>query len=779
MADTVTKMTRVGRLRWIAGRSPIVALAVGCAVAPSAGAMSRPGDGDLSPRLAELTKPSVLAAPPGKRAAILDVALSGAGSLLRQGNRLLADVRFDHGAAGGVEALRDAGARIVNVSRRYQTVTVAVPPASLPELGRVARVEGVTEILSPLIHGAEGPGPVSSEVTSCFGVATSEGDAQVGADTARATFDVDGSGVKVGVLSDSFDNAPVASTIASEDVASGDLPGRGNPCGYADPVDLVDDGFADSDASDEGRAMAQIVHDLAPGAEVAFATAFTGISSFAENIRALRDAGAKVILDDISYFEEPFFQEGPVGVAVSEVTASGVTYYSSAGNNNLTEGGKDISSWEAPAFRNAGSCPLGPPQIAIQCMDFDPGIEVDTTFGVTVEAGATLIVDLQWAQPWFGVTTDLDAYLLNSSDDVVAEGIVDNVSDGKGEPREFLAWKNADASSQTARLAIDRCALACNPFGDSESPRLKFALLQNGSGVTSTEYADSGTGDIVGPTIFGHNGSENAMSVAAVPFFNSNAIEPYSSRGPVTHYFEPVNGTTPAAPLESPLPLAKPDIAATDGGASTFFGSCLTSWRFFGTSAAAPHAAAVAALQLDAKNTATPAEIKLAQQSTADAVGLFAPGAAGAGLVDAVGAIDALGVASTFPGAIPVPAPASVSCEPGPVSGSGPTPVVRPNPIVLEPIVDRTAPGTFFGQRPKKLVPTQGRWARVRFAFLADEDRVEFLCKFDRTRSSRCNRNLVHSFGLGPHVIGVAARDAAGNVDSTPAVYRFRVKRIL
>ena len=77
-----------------------------------------------------------------------------------------------------------------------------------------------------------------------------------------------------------------------------------------------------------------------------------------------------------------------------------------------------------------------------------------------------------------------------------------------------------------------------------------------------------------GPAIFGHNGTGAGMSVAAVPFSNSGAIEEYSSRGPVTHYFGPVIGTTPAAPLASPQVLAKPDIAATDGGATTFFAQC-------------------------------------------------------------------------------------------------------------------------------------------------------------------------------------------------------------
>ena len=60
------------------------------------------------------------------------------------------------------------------------------------------------------------------------------------------------------------------------------------------------------------------------------------------------------------------------------------------------------------------------------------------------------------------------------------------------------------------------------------------------------------------------------MSTAAVPFNNANTIETFSSRGPVSTYFTPVNGGTPGTPLTQNL--AKPDIAATDGGLTTFFG---------------------------------------------------------------------------------------------------------------------------------------------------------------------------------------------------------------
>ena len=113
----------------------------------------------------------------------------------------------------------------------------------------------------------------------------SEGDTQLAAAEARADFGVDGRGVTVGILSDSFDTDPSAPTRAATDVASGDLPGAANPCGYTDPFSVLDDSLV-TEATDEGRGMAQVVHDLAPGARIEFATAFKGEAAFASASRA-------------------------------------------------------------------------------------------------------------------------------------------------------------------------------------------------------------------------------------------------------------------------------------------------------------------------------------------------------------------------------------------------------------------------------------------------------------------------------------------------------------
>jgi hypothetical protein len=130
---------------------------------------------------------------------------------------------------------------------------------------------------------------------------------------------VNGTGIKVGVLSDSFNDLGAAADEAD-----------GAPPPAAD-IDVIKD--LASGGADEGRAMMQIIHDIAPGASLAFYTAFDSEQDFANGIPALAAAGCKVIVDDVSCYDEPFFQNGVVAQAIQTVEAAGVTYVSAAGND--------------------------------------------------------------------------------------------------------------------------------------------------------------------------------------------------------------------------------------------------------------------------------------------------------------------------------------------------------------------------------------------------------------------------------------------------------------
>jgi hypothetical protein len=403
----------------------VIAAALAClALLPTAGGASVvgfKGGGPLSPALEELATPAVAAKPLVAQSHQLGLPIAGPGSLLRDGGRVLVAVRLERGPGAALPALREAGARIVSAGVQTQTVTVSVSPSHLPEVASVQGVGAVWQLRAPVVRTPAG---------QCEGgAAISEGLTQLRADDAREAFGLRGAGQTVGVLSDSFDVASAASD-AHGDALSGDLPGPAGTCsGQHLPVDVLAEGPAEGE--DEGRAMLQIVHDLAPHANLAFATAFESEESFAENIERLArptaegGAGAGVIVDDVAWFEEPFFQDGPIAVAVDNVAADGATYLSAAGNDNLIDsGGRNIASWEAPAFRDSFGCPETVEKLpgfkGTHCMDFDPGLGLDRSFGITVAAGEVLTIDLQWAEPWFGVGSDLDAFLLSETGKLLA-----------------------------------------------------------------------------------------------------------------------------------------------------------------------------------------------------------------------------------------------------------------------------------------------------------------------------------------------------------------------
>jgi subtilisin family serine protease len=737
--------------------------------------------GPLSPVLAKLAEPSVRSLSPTRQARLLGLAPSGPGSLIRRDSRVLVYVRRESDA-GALSVLRRRGAQIVSNSSPLQTVTAAVPPADLRAIARAPGVLAVTQVRAPVLRAACDGGSVISE-----------GVAQLNVAAAREEFEVDGEGIEVGVLSDSFDQAteavtggPIA-TEAEEDEESGDLPGPQSPCATQETA--VDElqpyqFFEEEPSFDEGRGMLQIVHDVAPEADLSFNSAFNGELKFAQGIKALAVAGAEVIVDDVGYFEEPFFQDGPVAAAVDKVAEEGVTYLSAAGNDNLFDGeGNEIASWEAPQYRDSEGCP---PEVAAlpefnagHCLDFNPEAATDRSFGIKVEPEEVLTIDLQWAEPWEGVETDLDALLLDADGELLTGSADDNVGNTQ-RPLEIVQWENGSAAEQTVQLVINR-------FSGTADPRLKFIFLQNGGGVTGTEYPRSGGGDVVGPSIFGHAGAPGAIAVGAVRYEplpgEEEGPEPYSSRGPVTHYFGPVKGKTPASELPEPEVLSKPEIAATDCGRTTFFArqSAPGVWRFCGTSAAAPHAAGVAALLLEEEAGASPEEVRDALAASAVPVGSSGPCAVGGGLIEAVGALEAIEGAS-----FPAPEP----CEPPDASGTvfiapgdwgsetPPEPPVTPNPPASQappPPVARAAPSTSIARHPRATVKTRRSSIRLVFRFVSDQADAGFLCKVDNSAFRSCSARLVRRFRLGRHVVKVKARGATGLVDPTPAVFRFRV----
>jgi hypothetical protein len=131
-------------------------------------------------------------------------------------------------------------------------------------------------------------------------------------------------------------------------------------------------------------------------------------------------------------------------------------------------------------------------------------------------------------------------------------------------------------------------------------------------------------------TIYGHSNAAGAEAVGAVFYYNSPA---FGAATPILNGFSSVGGVPilfDTAGKPTSIVRQKPEISAPDGTNTTFFGSDIadpgdgsdldTFPNLFGTSAAAPHAAGVAALMLEAVGgpySLTPDEIYAGLESTA------------------------------------------------------------------------------------------------------------------------------------------------------------------
>jgi hypothetical protein len=520
---------------------------------------------------------------------------------------VVVDIRLTDTSQPTLAQLAHAGATVRAVSRPLGTVTATVAPGQLAGLEAMSQVKSVREDLEP----------VSSACTPVV----SQGDTVLAADQARTNFGVNGTGQTVGVLSDSFNSLGGAST----DVAGGELPGPGNPCGFAAPVDNA----VDQTGTDEGRAMAQIVHGLAPGAHLAFEDDGTSDVSMANNIDDLRiNHGATVLVDDITYPDEPFYQDGPIANAVTRARAANVPYFSSAGNSNITLGGHDVGSLEALHYQPDANCFVG----YLDCHNFSPtnaqAPNDDPGSGYSVRPGRTLTLDLQWAQPWGAVSTDYDLAIVDQNFNVLASSTIDNIADQV--PFELASFQNT--------LTTDKIVFAVVARFAGPATRFKIVNLGRQGSVDSAQFLVTQGNNTLGPTIFGHNGSSNAYSVAAANWATPSTPETFSSKGPVNILFQPVPGT---ALLPHAQVLNKPDFTAVDCVSTSFAANSGFS-PFCGTSAAAPHAAAIAALLLQEKPI-TAAQVGGLMTATATPFPAnFTPSVVGSGLLNALNAMRAI-----------------------------------------------------------------------------------------------------------------------------------------
>jgi hypothetical protein len=517
--------------------------------------------------------------------------------------------------------------------------------------------------------------------------------------------EIDGSGVRIGVMSDSFgcepgpfDPGAPTSTVAA-DKANGEL-----------PADVVVAADSCPGNADEGRAMLQLAHDVAPGAAGAFHTAFEGSFDFACGIMELGGIdtdGAKsacgtfgipyspltggdvsnVIVDDVIYFAEPMFMPGAIAQGADTVSQAGIPYFSSAGNQARasyeSEYREIIDNGNFGNNLNRGAA-SGPN--AIRVHDFGGGDTAQTISMIQIGGASFVLLSFQWDQPHFtstafgtllkggtipdalnapAATTDMDLLFYDDKGILVPlcpPGVAVGITCQITGANNLLTGNAVDIVGLffTGPKPVGKFQLRMIRSGGSAAVRrVKYVRFQSAGDTTVDEF-DTRSG-----TAYGHANAQGAASIGAAAWYatvewkdnpadpfglyrnadgsprcNPACAEDFSSAGNIPIFFDAVG-----KPLATPFVRQNPWVTGPDGGNTTFafgdssfddddgdgfnnpYSTFLTPLdkdpaseypNFFGTSASAPHVAAVAALMLQKNRSLTPADVYTILKNTAE-----------------------------------------------------------------------------------------------------------------------------------------------------------------
>jgi hypothetical protein len=471
------------------------------------------------------------------------------------------------------------------------------------------------------------------------GSVTSRAGRAMRADVFSTSKNVDGSGQAIGIISDSFAQTFVMrdSNTTPAIKQAGDLQGSrsqdsGNLPGIVKILrDNVDNG------TDEGAAMAELAYDVAPGVDILFHSAGNNRREMADAISILCSNGqATVVVDDILFLGESVYQDDLPAQAATACVAGGVPYLTAAGNDGDRAYRKTFSDIGIIDEAGVSRIPTG------NDLHNWSSSGNDGFLAVNVAANSKVYAVLSWNQPHDSVSSgngaqiDLDLYA-TLTDNVSAFNPVSTqfyassastqgtTGAPAGDAFEFVTLKTG-ANPQTFYLAVDHFDGRQGDIPQQAGVPLEFRLLFIGS--VTAEYPFNG------PAVWGHSMASNIASVAAVPWWESPEFapqrydtaridpEPFSSRGGSQTLQFDSNGNYKT---ESRI---APQFAAPDGSNNTILGSPSSSAapedgetdsfrNFFGTSAAAPNAAAVFALLKQAQPTASPAQLIRAVQASA------------------------------------------------------------------------------------------------------------------------------------------------------------------
>ena len=518
------------------------------------------------------------------------------------------------GITTGVTASYDDATGLLTVVRGTQSAVLRLAPgvtdvpAGYNHLEFTVRTDGAGGTLIGTAPGTEQQDSIALRATAV-----------------RANGGPDGTNVVVGIISDSFNTLGGAAQDQAHDYLA------------LASTNIVAE--SPTQGGDEGREMARIVHNIAPGAtidfvsdgykgddftramEAASAPASQAEQDMASAVYKLVESGARVIVDDIGLPDGRSYEPGGMlADAIAYAYAHGVTLVTSAGNqgNNFYEDSFALNQTDAlPGLGTTYAYAFHPGQDgARQYLE-------QVTLGPT--SYTTVPIKLSWDQPAQG-----SAYTL----DIKVYSLVDGsyrllpTAPGSGpwvtNPAAFTTNQssrevtiNDPGAGQTFYLAVTGSAAASGTF--------KFVVNHQGdTPVFKDMVTNPGSGTISGHALDPHEIAVGAVNYANTPAYKlgTPTSDAYSASGPGTLLFDAAGSRLPA-----PVTLGKPDLSGVDGtpddtgGVANFFS---------GTSAAAPSIAGVAALLLAANPALTPAQVRAAL--VASALPMADAALAGAGL---------------------------------------------------------------------------------------------------------------------------------------------------
>jgi hypothetical protein len=455
------------------------------------------------------------------------------------------------------------GMTVTTVTPGQNLITGYLPIVNIHYVTGVPGFAALTPVYAPLHFG------------------TTSGDSVIKADVFRSTTGLNGAGVTVGDLSDSINQ--------------GLPPDAG--------VNVLKDGTATD--TNEGRAMLDVVHQVAPGASLAFNTSDGGPQAMAQGIVNLAtQAHAQVIVDDTAYPNEPFFSNGVITQAVNQVAVNNnVNYVTAAGN----EGNQAWSDAWRPVMGGTfrPPAPMIPPG-TFENFSSTPG-QVNWLQNFTLPVGQTLNLAFQWDAAYLEGGTDQGRFQVPNEIDV-------QIRDSTG----FRVLKLFNDDTRNTAEALQRVVFTNDGSYGTTNFAMSFQLV-NGPAPTTLKWVRFDNGPPAqyqgGSTIFGHAAAADALTVGAVPVSNPTQAEPFSSQGGTVNYFDSY-GRRLARPQVNKL---KPDLVGPDQVQTNTFPV------FTGTSAAAAHLAGAAALLREQNPTSPFGSIDEQLKLSAKPVGSASP----------------------------------------------------------------------------------------------------------------------------------------------------------